>query len=213
MDHTKQAVSIFDKLAERYQEKFMDVSLYHEALDVFLTELSGKKPNVLDVACGPGNVAKYLLSKNSNLQLLCTDLSPRMLELGKINNPQAEFKLLDSRNILSLDQKFDGIICSFCFPYFSKEETIQFINDTVSMLNPKGLLYISTMEDRNDKSGFEKSSSGDEVFMNYHEEGYLLNALAQNNFLLLHRQYKNYIHNGKDTRDLLLVAKKQSPVT
>lgn len=209
MDKTTQAVAVFDKLAEKYQERFMDVSLYHEALKVFLTEIHGKRPQVLDVACGPGNVAKYLLSKNSSLQLLCTDLSPRMLELGKINNPQADFEVLDSRNILSLNQTFDGIICSFCFPYFSKQECIQFIADTVTMLNPHGLLYISTMENKHDTSGFEKSSSGDEVFMNYHEEGYLLDALAQCNFLLLHRQYKNYIHNGKETRDLLLVARKK----
>lgn len=208
MDRTTQAVAIFDKLAEGYQEKFMDVSLYHDILDRFCEHLAGDQAEILDVACGPGNVTRYLLSKKPGIKILGTDLSPRMLELAKENNPGAEFQLMDSRNIGELKKKMDGIICSFCMPYLSKEEALQFISDTCLVLKPGGLLYISTMEEDNNNSKMEKSSSGDEMFMNYHEAGYLTEALETNGFIILQQERKVYSYNNKQTTDLLILAKK-----
>lgn len=208
MDRTTQAVAIFDKLAEGYQQKFMDVSMYHEILDHFCEHLQVAYPEILDVACGPGNVTKYLLSKQPGLKILGTDLSPRMLELAKENNPTAEFQLMDSRKIRDLEKKMDGIICSFCLPYLSKEEAIQFIKDASQVLKPGGLLYISTMEDDNGKSKMEKSSSGDEMFMNYHEAGYLTDALNEEGLGILLQQRKTYSYNNKQTTDLLILAVK-----
>jgi len=208
MDKTKQAVAIFDKLADRYQEKFMDVSLYQVALNVFCENLTVPNAQILDTACGPGNVTKYLLTKQPSLHVLGTDLSPAMLALAKINNPTAEFQILDSRKLMDLRKNFDGIICSFCLPYLSKNEAICFIADSAQHLNTNGLLYISTMEDDNRKSGIEKSSSGDEMFMNYHEAEYLLKALTDKGFKVLHQQRQSYSYNQKEVTDLLLVAQK-----
>lgn len=208
MDKTKQAVAIFDKLADRYQEKFMDVSLYQVALNVFCENLTVPNAQILDTACGPGNVTKYLLTKQPSLHVLGTDLSPAMLALAKINNPTAEFQILDSRKLMDLQKTFDGIICSFCLPYLSKNEAICFIADSAQHLNTNGLLYISTMEDDNRKSGIEKSSSGDEMFMNYHEAEYLLKALTDKGFKVLHQQRQSYSYNQKEVTDLLLVAQK-----
>jgi hypothetical protein len=42
MDKNKQAVEIFNKLAQGYQYKFMDVSLYHDSFDVFCSQIKKK---------------------------------------------------------------------------------------------------------------------------------------------------------------------------
>jgi ubiquinone/menaquinone biosynthesis C-methylase UbiE len=57
---TKETVKIFDDAAERYQDKYMDVSSYSEHLSLFCEALSSDEASILDVACGPGNVAKYI---------------------------------------------------------------------------------------------------------------------------------------------------------
>lgn len=205
MDYTKQTIAIFDKHAHRYQERFMDVSLYHDALNVFLKNLPEGK-DLLDIACGPGNVCHYLLTKNPELRILGTDLSPKMLELATANNPTAEFQLLDSRDIKKLNRKFDGVICSFGLPYLSKSDTLQLIADAAFILNPGGVLYISTMEDDNSKSGLELNSAGEENFTNYHEAGYLIKAMEEQQMQVVHEERKHYEYNGKKTVDLILVA-------
>lgn len=206
MDKTKIAVDVFDKLAELYQEKFMDLDLYNDTFDTFCNAVAGKK--ILELACGPGNITRYLLNKRPDLEILGTDLSPNMIRLAKINNPEAGFQLLDCRNMDMLNQKFDAIMCGFCLPYLNKEEAIKLISDAAGTLNPGGILYISTMEDDYSKSGFKTGSTGDEVYMHYHEAGYLTAALIENNFTLIDMKRQDYPEkDGSKTTDLILIAK------
>jgi len=206
MDKTKAATDIFDKYAQAYADKFMDVSLYHESLDVFCGLLKDNA-TILELACGPGNITKYLLDKRPDLQLLGTDLSANMLELAKVNNPTAAFQLLDCRDILSLGKKYDGIICGFCLPYLSKEEAIQLIEHAADVLNNNGVLYISTMEDDYSKSGYETNSKGYRMYTYYHEEGYLTAALKEHGLRVVDISRKQYSKDdGTAVTDLLLVA-------
>ena len=178
------AVGIFDKLANLYQERFMDVSLYTDSFHAFCDALSKPDATILEVACGPGNVTRFLLDIRPDFKIHGTDLAPAMLELARQNNPTAVFSLLDCRQISAIDQQFDAILCGFAFPYLSKAEAIQFIADASSQLLPNGVLYISTMEDDNSKSDWQTGSTGDKLFMNYHESGYLIEALESSDFRL-----------------------------
>lgn len=205
-DHTKIAVGVFDKVAELYQDKFMDVSMYHHSLDLFC-ENTVENATVLEVACGPGNLTKYLLSKRPDLKTLATDLAPKMIELGKANNPTAEFQLLDARKIKQLGRKFDAIVNGFGLPYLSKKETIQFIADSAIILNTGGVIYLSTMEGDNDNSKYVRGSTGDEVFMNYHEADYLIKNLEKNHFMIIGIQRKEYLYQDQPTTDLIIIAK------
>lgn len=208
MNQTKIAVDIFNKLATGYQEKFMDVSLYHDSLDVFCNAIKKEKPEILELACGPGNITKYLLNKRPDFKILGSDLAPNMIELAKINNPTADFELMDCRAITNLDQKYDGILCGFGLPYLSKEEAIQFIKDASRNLNENGILYISTMEDNNTKSGFKTGSTGDKMYQNFHQADYLIKALEENELKIIHLERKEYIHNEEQTTDLIIIATK-----
>jgi predicted TPR repeat methyltransferase len=83
------------------------------------------------------------------------------------------------------------------------------IADSANLLNANGLLYISTMEDDYNKSGFEKGSKGDEIFMHYHQADYLTEALQENGLTILHTERKSSVAtNGKETMDLILIAQK-----
>lgn len=209
MDKTKIAVEIFNKHAQRYQDKFMNVDLYKESFDVFCNAIKKENASVLELACGPGNITKYLLNKLPDLNILATDLAPNMIELAKVNNPKAKFEIMDSRELLSLKQTFDGIMCGFCLPYLSKEEAMQLIRDAYKILNDNGAFYLSTMEDDYLKSGFEKGSAGDEIFMHYHQADYLTETILKNGFTIIDLQRKIYTPDGKPTvTDLLIVAQK-----
>ena len=209
MDKSKEAVAVFDKYAEGYQQRFMDVSAYAKSLDVFCETISKQKANVLELACGPGNVTRYVLNKRPDLKVLATDLAPNMLVLAKQNNPEVETMLLDSREFKSLQKKFDAILCAFCLPYLNKSETLKLIKDAAEVLNPEGVLYLSTMEDEHGKSGYKAGSKGDLIYMNFHEGTYLKKALEENAFQVLHEERMETMQsNGEMAIDLVLVGKR-----
>ena len=209
MDKNKIAVGVFDKLATLYQEKFMDVNLYSYTFDFFCDTIEKQNAELLEIACGPGNITKYLLNKRPDLKILGIDLAPSMIVLAKINNPTAEFHLLDCRQIGTITKKFDAILCGFCLPYLTKNETIKLLSDASTLLNSKGILYISTMEDDYNKSGFKKGSTGDEIFMHFYQADFLTSILKENNFNILKLDRKEYdIADGTKTTDLIIIAEK-----
>jgi ubiquinone/menaquinone biosynthesis C-methylase UbiE len=209
MDKSEKAVAVFNRRATDYQAKFMDLNLYHASFDLFCNSIEKRGATLLELACGPGNITKYLLEKRPDLKILATDLAPNMIELAKANNPEAEFAIMDSRNTGSLNKKFDALLCGFGLPYFSKDETIQLIAGASKILLPGGVVYLSTMEGDYGKSALRKSSDGkDEIFIHYHEAGYLTEALAKNGFNVLSLQRQEYPEpDGSITTDLIIIAK------
>lgn len=209
MNKTQKAVEVFNKNANLYQDRFMNFDLYNDTFDLLCDNIQKKNASVLELACGPGNITKYFLQKRPDFQILGTDLAPKMIELAQKNNPLATFQLLDCRDFLKLNQKFDAIVCGFGLPYLSKEEAIQLIKDAADGLNLEGVLYLSTMEDDYSKSGFKKGSTGDEIFMHYHQADYLSEALIESGFKIIALERKNFSEqDGSNTIDLILIAKK-----
>lgn len=208
MDHSQHAASIFNKYAESYQNRFMDVVDYASGLNYLLNSLRDEQNNVLDVACGPGNISKYLIVRNSKLEIDGIDLSENMLALARKNIPTGNFFLQDARAITLIKKKYDLIISGFCFPYLTKEEAIQFIADAKSSLNPGGLLFISTMEKDYSESGIQKGSQGDEIMMHFHEEKYLREALVENGYEVAFTERVNTINSvNEEVVDLMMVGR------
>ena len=208
MDKTKIAIDVFEHCASDYQDKFMNVDLYKDSLDVFCNNIMLPNAQVLEIACGPGNITKYLLQKRPDLKILGIDLAVNMLKLAKINNPGAEFKVMDCRNIGTTENRYDAIICGFGLPYLSKEESKKLISDAFRILTSKGILYLSTMEDDYSKSGFKKSSTGEfEMYIYYHQADYLISSLEENNFEIIDLQRKIYAGlDNTQTTDLIIIA-------
>lgn len=208
---TKNAVAAFDTYAQAYMDKFMDQSKYHDSFDLFCGYLTKANAEILELGCGPGNITTYLLSKRPDFSILGTDLSDKMLQLARENNPTAVFQKLDFRKIKSLNAEFDALVCGFCLPYLSKTEAIQLIKDAASVLKPKGLFYLSTMEDLYSNSALKGPSSGgpERIFIHYHEADYLINSLQASSFDILVKMHKdNEEPDGSNTKDLILIARK-----
>ena len=158
LERNQESVETYNKSAENYSEKFMNMDLYNDTYDKFCELIKTENANILEIASGPGNVTKYLLNKNSSFNILGIDLAENMVELSKKNNPKANFEVFDCREILKLEKTFDAIMCAFCMPYLSNNECEKLILDSSKILNENGLIYISTMEDNYEKSGYELTS-------------------------------------------------------
>ena len=208
---TQNVIDLFDKYAIQYQEKYMDVGLYSDAIDILCKWVNKSDAIILEIACGPGNLTSYILNQNPKYDILGIDISPAMVELAKKNNPLAKFKTMDCRNIDQLVTKYDGIVGGFCLPYLNRDEAEKFIHDCSALLNSKGVIYLSTMEGDYKNSGYEisKSNPDDKLYTHYYQAQYLIDVLKQNNFRKVKLIcQKNPEPKSKPIIDLLIIAKK-----
>jgi ubiquinone/menaquinone biosynthesis C-methylase UbiE len=179
-----QTLQTWNNLATAYEEKFMDLRIYDATYDALLEHLQGKR--VLDVGCGPGNIARYLLAKRPGLDLLGIDGAPNMVELARKNCPAARFEVGDARNLETLAGPFDAVICGFCVPYLTPEEVNAMIRSAAEQLGPGGLLYLSALEGDPAGSGPVTGSTGLTLFIHIHAQADLLQAFEKNGFETLH---------------------------
>ena len=186
----------------------MDLELYNDTYDLFCSCIDQEQAEILDVACGPGNVTRYLLSRRPNFRIQGIDLAPNMIELAQINNPNAEFRVMDCRKIASLGKKFDAIICGFYLPYLSKDDAAQLICDASRLLHPQGILYLSGMEGDDKNSGFQESNSGDKVYIHYHNTQQLSDVLKAEGFAIVDLRYKDGPKQSTMvTKDFFIIAR------
>ncbi|MBV1924447.1 MAG: methyltransferase domain-containing protein [Flavobacteriaceae bacterium] len=188
----------------------MNNPLYVDSYKVFCRYVTKRNATIFDIACGPGNISKYLLNKRPDYQIFGIDIAPNMIKLAEKNNPTAEFQVMDCRDIHQINKKFDAAICGFGLPYISKEEAIDLIANVSKLVSENGYLYLSTMEDDHKKSGFTKSSSSEDMaYIYYHLSDYLEKALYDNHFSVVEvfrRKYPKY--NTPTSNDLFIIAKK-----
>jgi cyclopropane fatty-acyl-phospholipid synthase-like methyltransferase len=148
------------------------------------------------------------MAQRSDLDLLGIDLAPRMVELAREAVPSAHFAVHDCRHLADLQLRFDGIICAFGLPYLSEEETTAFIRAAGKALEPGGVFYLSTMLGKREDSGFQVSSTGDRVYINYHSEDEVVCSLQKCGFTLLKQSHLPSPNAAsKKTTDLIIIAK------
>ncbi len=207
MENNQISVDTFNKLAKQYQDKYMSLELYEQTFDCFIELLPKTDAKILDLGCGPGNIAQYLLKRLTDLKIFGIDLSPNMVQLAKTNNPQADFEVMDCRHIGELTESFDAIMCGFCLPYLSHQEVSKLINNASNLVSSGGVIYLSTMEDDYSKSGKQYSSAGDEVYIYFHQEKFLTQQLLSTGFEINQIQRKNFTEkDGSNTIDLFITA-------
>jgi SAM-dependent methyltransferase len=209
MDHCAISVSVFHKFAARYREKFMDLTMYDDTYRQFCGLIRRGHARVLDAACGPGNVSRFMMAQRPDLDLLGIDLAPGMVELAREAVPSAQFALHDCRNLADLKRRFDGIICAFGLPYLMWDEVVAFIEAACTVLEPGGVLYLSTMLGRSEDSGFQRCSSLDQVYINYHGEDQLVSLLQRCDFRIVkQKRIQSPSVASKATTDLIVITKK-----
>lgn len=193
MNKYQKTFSTWDKLAQIYQDKFMEFALYNDTYDTFLMSINNySSAKVLEVGCGPGNISKYLLSKNPELQITAIDASKNMIELAKMNNPTVQCIEMDARKINKLTDQYDAVICGFCMPYLSPSDCKNLFANCKNLLKNAGTLYLSFVEGDDSKSGYQVGSSGDKMYFYYHPLDVLQETLKAHCFKtehLIHKQY------------------------
>lgn len=209
MDKTAVTINAYNKNVKKFADKFMEYKTYIDMVTEFSKYIKiGDK--ILDLGCGPGNVAKCIRENVGDVEITGIDLSEEMLKIARLVNPHDKFICEDLRNINFDSESFDGVIMSFCIVHLFSEEAEIFIRKAVSYMKENGKLYISFMEGKNE--GFEKTSfSNDEIFFNYYSQTKIENELRKLNIRILNVSRQVYDEpDGSKTTDVFIFGEKES---
>ncbi|RWU03921.1 class I SAM-dependent DNA methyltransferase [Pedobacter chitinilyticus] len=210
MDKYQETFETWNKIAKIYEDKFMDMDLYNESYDFICQNINTENAKLLEIGCGPGNIAKYLLSKRPDFKILGIDVAPKMIELAQKNNPTAHFEVMDARAINNLNDHFDGVIAGFYLPYLSVAECNEFISKSSQLLNDRGLIYLSFVEGDPKASEFKTNHEGDRVYFQYHELSEIETQLKAHGFGDIH--VSKVAFKKPDIHTIVIARKKSNTV-
>lgn len=209
MDPYQVTFQTWNKVAALYQEKFMDLDLYNDTYDRFCQLVEKQGARIFEIACGPGNITRYLLSKRPDFQIDAIDVAPNMIELAKKNAPAAHYGVMDVRELDKVAGTYDAIMCGFCMPYLSREDCAKLFNDCTHLLIPGGIAYFSTIEGDYNQSRYETASTGDQAYVYYYGEAELVQELNKSGFAVIEVIRKQFNKaDGNISTDLILISEK-----
>lgn len=213
MDPYKITINSWNKVAEAYQKIFMDLDLYDDTYNTFIGLLNNPEAKIFEIGCGPGNITRYLLSRQPQYRIHATDVSPEMIALAQKNNPSASFQVLDCRDLSRVEEKHDAVMCGFCLPYLSHQDCNTMLHECNAVLNDKGLIYLSAIEGDDNKSGYETGSTGDKMYVYYYSENALRNMLEANGYAIKEVMRKEFTRStGEQSVHLIIIAEKHAGI-
>ena len=127
----------FDKIARDYDRLNRLMTL---GLDCRWRKraLRGIQGNVLDVACGTGDMAVSLVERGCTVTGV--DISEEMLAIARQKAPIVTFMIADAEHLPFPDASFDAVTCAFGVRNFVHLE--QGLNEMLRVLKPGGQLVV-----------------------------------------------------------------------
>lgn len=208
MDREK-IIEFYSKYSASFDNKIGTLDLYNKSYKDFVDK-SKVKNNLLDLACGPGNVSAFILDLLPNIDITCVDLSDKMLDLAKAKIKNGKFYLSDILDLQIPVIQYDLIICAFGLPYIEKSELDKFIQEVDRFSHKDTCLYVSCMQ--GDKSEVEQMSFADldKVLVHYHSKTEIINKFNKFGYELIDYSEQDYLEpTGETTIDMIFNFKKK----
>jgi len=151
IDKNKKTVEAYDKNPQFYAEKFDSYGMRIEDVDRALKLNESGSTKVLELGCGSGRDAQYIISKVGKENYLGTDASEGLIELCRKNVPQGTFHVKDMREVSlqiggqAYETETFGVIFAFASVlHVNREELADLVEKCHKWLKIGGILYIST---------------------------------------------------------------------
>lgn len=147
-------------------------------VEEIIKEYNLDKKRILELGCGEGRDARYLLNKNINV--LATDVSQEAINycINKDKKHMNNYQVLDILNN-NFKEKFDFIYSVACLHMFVlDDDRSSFFKFVYHHLNDNGLALILSMGDGSSESSSEISKSFDTVKRIHQESNMEVNIAA-----------------------------------
>lgn len=138
--------SIVKEYTEYYESKGTKELQFQREID-FITSNIKEGSNILDVGTAIGTYPKFLTEQcNKKFNVIGIDASKNMIEVAKKKAPEAEFHIMDVRNLNFKENTFDSIICFALVHHIDDKTCIELLDKFDNILKKNGLIAINTHE-------------------------------------------------------------------
>ena len=141
-DRIQKVVNQYNKIASSYGKNIQN---YYTQEDIdYFAKLLKPQSKVIDIGCAAGRDSRIL--KDLGFDVIGIDLSEKLLEIAKKNNPDITFIQADFRKIPFPDNTFDGLWASAVFHHLDYKDMVPALWEFKRVLVKNRILYIRTKE-------------------------------------------------------------------
>ena len=152
----------YNKVAAKYDRTIAKDLSDKEWLQQFADEIR-KRGLILDVGCGPGNFAEFLIKRG--LSVVGVDISDEMIAIARKNVPRAEFIQCDCRHMNFKESSFDGILAAYSLLHLPKADATGVIKLCEKFLKRGGVLALMMKDGAGEIRNKSKLSKGDTYYV------------------------------------------------
>lgn len=133
----------YNRIAEDWHRDHQDDTWWVEGTNKFISFL---KPDdsVLDVGCGGGTKAKYLIDRG--LEVTGIDFAENLIAIAKREVPTGSFLVMDAYDLDTLAETFDAVFAQAFLLHVPKRDAPEMLGKFAAKLRPGGYLYIAVKE-------------------------------------------------------------------
>ena len=180
-DNLKKTIQSYDDTIEEYVEKCDPLHPKKDS-DKFLEYLNDGN-RILDLGCGPGRDARVFVEVGK--EVVGVDLSEKMIEKAKERVSEADFKVMDIRDLDFADSFFDGVWASAIFIHIPKQEIIESLGETYRVLKPGGIFFLSLKRGEGEGLEPDKRYGGVEKYWSFFKEDEIKENLRKAGFKII----------------------------
>ncbi len=141
--YTDAAKTIYNRIVDWYVNSYWEDRTDLDWITRFVNEF--QEPSKLcDMASGPGNFSQYL--RPSFHEVVCIDISERMILAAKQRLPAVTGIVADMRNVPVSDSYFDGILCAYSLNHILREEVNVVLAEFRRIIKTGGIFYVTLKE-------------------------------------------------------------------
>jgi ubiquinone/menaquinone biosynthesis C-methylase UbiE len=202
-------IKFYSEYSSQFDEKIGCLDLYDISYSDFVLN-SKRKGNMLDLACGPGNVSAFVKKMIPDVEITCVDLSEKMLQLAETKIKDAKFYVSDILCVEIPENKYDLIFCAFGIPYIKSTDLDRFVSQ-VSKFSKKGTsVYISCMEGTSVENEVMSFANYQTVSVQRHKKDNVVDSFRKFDFTLVDFQTQGYKEpDGSMTTDMIFFFEKE----
>ncbi len=86
--------NVYQNYAEEFDKKIAGLTIYNASYDYLLRHIEDDA-SILDLACGPGNVSQYFISRKPDLSITGVDISDEMIDIARSRIVNGKFIVKD----------------------------------------------------------------------------------------------------------------------
>ena len=208
MDKTAMAIETYNHIIDEYIKYLKEVNLdggvpLQRETD-YLISILPSKSKILDVGTAMGYYPKYLTEKSDkNFEVTGIDASDKMIEQAKKTALNADFKVMDIRDMKYPSKSFDCIMCFGTLIHLNDDDCLKVLNDFDRILCDNGILAINVMEHLSGDREIvvdEPFNNNYKMYYNRYPKDFFINYLKENNYTII-KTFDNPIYNEESVGD------------